>query len=315
MSGMYSNARKAYPQYYKDIDGPNGDLLASMGKKDLSAFLQALEDGADPDCRELIATRRIRISPLATICSDLPSRYPNKLDYVRPLVEKGADLLALRRQNGPESFTESVLYMGFQNYREGDEKCAAYLLAHLVADDISRGETYDLKDILSKIFATVGGSLPNNDDDRVRVQYAEAITQNQHALVDYVATSQEPVATYLRSQEDHPSSDAWMKKIEPIQHESYPRPTQAYCDKIERVSVVLGQVVDMVSDNRGAMVPEARPLLAESAALLREIGPGSLLARGWTPTAKGTPIVPPISEKDAWKIAENILDGLRKGPK
>ena len=195
-----------------------------MGEKDLSAFLQALEDGADPDCRELIATGRITISPLETICSDLPSLYPNKLDYVRPLVEKGVDLSCSRWKGSPEPFIERVLVIGYQNYLEGDQECAGYLLAHLVAGDISSGNAYDLEAIISKIFLGIGTIPGDPVGENSRIQFAKAITRNQHALVDYVATSTDPIATYLRSREDHPSSDAWMKKIDPVNHTEYPRP-------------------------------------------------------------------------------------------
>jgi hypothetical protein len=204
------------------------ELYEGLRKNQPDLVRKALNRGADPYNHQ---GNRFRDPALIQII-ELNSCYTEKLDYVRPLVEAGGDFDQLR-QSFKSSFNasaprldRSILSLGSLNFREGDKECAAFLLANLIAYDLEKGRSYTLP--IDSVLAGIGPALPTTrDEETSRWNAAQAMTENQHALVDYVSRSGDPQAVFLRAHADHPDARQWMVRMEPIHPDNYSRPTLA----------------------------------------------------------------------------------------
>lgn len=195
--------------------------------KNVEAMAANIKRGANPDCK--IQTNP-NDPPLWKIFN-YPSCYENKIAMARVLIESGSDLDYVRNKSqssffGDHWFDERVLSLGSYNDRAGDEIAAGYILAQLIAHDVRKGRAYTLpiEEILDGVGSPKRGDT-NSVGEQARSETAAAIIRNQHALVDYVATSNDKTAQYLRTRNDHPDSIIWLEKMAPINVDHYPRPT------------------------------------------------------------------------------------------
>lgn len=183
---------------------------AIIVEQDLAQATWLIEqDGVDPDCSALHPD----LNPLRRM---IVHNIPHKLGFARLLVENGASILKAKESIGYANlFTLGSGGYG-DRYQEGDEKCAAYLLAHFIAMDIEDSGKFDLEFWMKR-------SIPYQDsydtktkivDNSYRINTVKCIIRNQNALVDYIASSEDDVARYLRELENHPSAAAWMQKAD-----------------------------------------------------------------------------------------------------
>lgn len=169
------------------------------------------QDGVDPDC----STLHHDFNPLRSMIVHSGQEIPHKLGFARLLIENGACILKAKESIGYANLL--TLGSGYGDlYQEGDEACAAYLLAHFISMDIEDSGKFDLEFWMKR-------SIPYQDsydtktkivDNSYRINTVKCIIRNQNALVDYIASSEDDVARYLRELENHPSAAAWMQKAD-----------------------------------------------------------------------------------------------------
>lgn len=300
---------------YKRVTGVEGDLLRALYTKNPGQLANSISRGADPDCKTAFQEKDIMYPPLLEIIIHHALSFPNKLDYIRPLVQGGpngaADLSFLRKCCTTMPLDNAVLRLGFLSYEEGDKECAGFLLAHLIALDIAEGQNYDFNALINAVLAGIGGVSKNTAGDEVRAEAAAIITQNQHELVEYVNSSNDPVAVFLKSQKAHPSSSAWMTKMGSVNPDDYSRPSPEFMNYVERVVDSAGDFTSSFCESGGKVNPESRFLFQAFKADLRS----SPLVTHWKPSMHGTPDTPPADPGQAMEMARDLLGRIANGPK
>jgi hypothetical protein len=163
----------------------------------------------------------------------LNSSYTGKLDYMRPLVEAGGDFDRLRESYksknplGPNAshLDGRILSLGHVNFKEGDQECAAFLLAHLMKYDLEKGRSYTLP--VDSALAGIKLNSPPHLQEVICWRAVKSMTENQRALVEYVHNSTDPAAEFLRSHADHPDAWQWMTEMNPI-NPRYIKPSKEF---------------------------------------------------------------------------------------
>lgn len=300
---------------YQRVTGVEGDLLRALYTKNPEQLANSISRGADPDCKTAFQEEDIMLPPLLEIIIYHALSFPNKLDYIRPLVQGGpnggADLSFLRKCCTTMPLDNAVLRLGFLSYKEGDKECAGFLLAHLIALDIADGHDYDFNALINAVFGGIGGVSKNTAAGNMRAEAAAIITQNQHALVEYVNSSNDPVALFLKSQKTHPSSFAWMTKMGSVNPDDYSRPSPEFINYVERVVDSARDLTSSLRESGGKVNPEFHFLFREFRRNLKS----PPLVTHWKPSMHGTPDTPPADPGQAMEMARDLLGRIANAPK